>query len=96
MTKKSVPAGLVVCFDFGFTLWNEERAWSEWAQWLGVSTLDFFTVLGSVIQRGEHHHGAFEAFRPGINLAQEGEMRKAVLRYALLERLSGAEKSRRS
>jgi HAD superfamily hydrolase (TIGR01549 family) len=76
MIKKSHAGVRVVFFDFGFTLWNEERAWSEWAQWLGVSTLDFFTVLGSVIERGEHHHRAFELFRPGINLARERERRK--------------------
>jgi len=76
MTKTSLPAVRVVFFDFGFTLWNEERAWTDWAQWLGVSTLDFFTVLGSVIERGERHHCAFEVFRPGINLAQERELRR--------------------
>jgi HAD superfamily hydrolase (TIGR01549 family) len=76
MTLKSLPAVRTVFFDFGFTLWDEKRSWSDWAQWLGVSTLDFFTVLGSVIERGEHHHRAFEAFRPAINLAQERELRK--------------------
>ena len=76
MTKKSFPTVRVVFFDFGFTLWNEERAWTEWAQWLGVPTLDFFTMLGSVIERGEHHHRAFEVFRPGIDLAQERELRR--------------------
>jgi HAD superfamily hydrolase (TIGR01549 family) len=66
----------VVFFDFGFTLWDEERAWVAWAQWLGVGTLDFFTVLGSVIERGEHHHRAFETLRPGIDIARERERRK--------------------
>jgi HAD superfamily hydrolase (TIGR01549 family) len=76
MTERSQPRVQVVFFDFGFTLWNEERAWTEWAQWLGVSTLDFFTVLGSVIERGKHHHRAFELFRPGIDLAREREWRR--------------------
>jgi HAD superfamily hydrolase (TIGR01549 family) len=71
-----IPAIRVVFFDFGFTLWDEERAWSAWAQWLGVRTLDFFTVLGSVIERGEHHYRAFEILRPGIDIARERERRK--------------------
>jgi HAD superfamily hydrolase (TIGR01549 family) len=66
----------VVFFDLGFTLWNEERAWADWASWLGVSALDFFSALGSVIERGEHHHRMFELLRPGIDLRREQELRK--------------------
>ena len=33
-------------------------------------------MLGSVIERGEHHHRAFEVFRRGIDLAQERELRR--------------------
>jgi FMN phosphatase YigB (HAD superfamily) len=65
-----------VFFDLGFTLWNEERAWTSWAQWLGVPISEFFTVLGGVIERGEHHHRAFEILRPGIDLAGERRRRK--------------------
>lgn len=65
----------VVWFDFGCTLWNEQRAWTQWAEWLGVPSLEFFTVLGSVIERGEHHHRAFEIFRPGFDLARERKLR---------------------
>lgn len=74
MTKQK-SALQVVFFDFGFTLWNEERAWNGWADWLCVSRLDFFTVLGGVIERGEHHHRAFEMFRPGIDLVSERKLR---------------------
>lgn len=66
----------VVFFDFGFTLWDEERAWTAWAQWLGVRTLDFFTALGSVIERGEHHHLAFNIVRPGIDIGWERQRMK--------------------
>jgi len=76
MTTESFPAVRVVFFDFGFTLWNEERAWTAWAQWLGVSAFEFFAVLGSVIERGEHHHRAFEVLRPGIDLARERQRRR--------------------
>lgn len=65
----------VVFFDFGFTLWNEQRAWTKWAEWLGVPPLDFFAVLGSVIERGEHHYRAFDFFRPGIDLVRERRLR---------------------
>ena len=71
-----IPAVRVVFFDFGFTLWDEERVWTAWAQWLGVRTLDFFAVLGSVIERGEHHHRAFDIVRPGIDLARERRRRE--------------------
>lgn len=76
MMGESLPAVQVVFFDFGFTLWNEERAWTAWAEWLGVPTLEFFAVLGSVIERREHHHRVFEIFRPGIDLARERERRR--------------------
>jgi len=69
------PKLQVIWFDFGFTLWDEQRAWTSWAEWLGVPPLDFFAVLGSVIERGEHHHRAFEIFRPGIDIAKERELR---------------------
>src|SRR5215472_8219804 len=71
MSTGRFPPLKVVFFDFGFTLWNEQRAWATWAEWLGVQPLDFYAVLGSVIERGEHHHRAFEVFRPGIDLVQE-------------------------
>jgi len=64
----------VVFFDLGFTLWNEERIWADWASWLGVPALEFFSALGSVIERGEHHHRVFELFRPGIDLSREREL----------------------
>ena len=50
---------------------------------------DFFAVLGSVIERGEHHHRAFEVFRPGINLAQERLLRWPQRRVSFGRTLSG-------
>jgi HAD superfamily hydrolase (TIGR01549 family) len=66
----------VVFFDLGFTLWNEERAWAGWASWLGVSALELFSALGSVIERGEHHQQVFELLRPGIDVKREEELRE--------------------
>jgi HAD superfamily hydrolase (TIGR01549 family) len=71
-----ISAVRVVFFDFGFTLWDEQRAWTAWCEWLGVPPLEFFAVLGSVIERREHHHRAFEIVRPGIDLALERQRRK--------------------
>ena len=74
--SESFLAVRVIFFDFGYTLWNEERAWTGWARWLGVPAPEFFAVLGSVIERGEHHHQTFESFRSGIDLAKERRLRK--------------------
>jgi HAD superfamily hydrolase (TIGR01549 family) len=70
-----MPSPRVIWFDFGFTLWNEQRAWTKWAEWLGLPTVEFFAVLGSVIERGEHHLRTFEVFRPGIDLTKERQLR---------------------
>jgi HAD superfamily hydrolase (TIGR01549 family) len=76
MMTEQFPAVRVVFFDFGFTLWDEGRAWTSWAEWLRVPSLEFFAVLGSTIERGEHHHRAFEVFRPGIDLVRERLQRR--------------------
>jgi FMN phosphatase YigB (HAD superfamily) len=70
-----MPSPQVIWFDFGFTLWDEQRAWANWAEWLGLPPLDFFAVLGSVIERGENHLRAFEILRPGIDLTKERQLR---------------------
>jgi FMN phosphatase YigB (HAD superfamily) len=60
-----------VFFDIGETLIDETRIWGEWADWLGVSRLTFFGVLGGLIQRGEPHLRVFDVFRPGFQLEAE-------------------------
>jgi FMN phosphatase YigB (HAD superfamily) len=57
-----------VVFDAGETIVNESRQWRMWADWLGVEHHAFFALLGSVIERGEHHHRVFELLRPGFDL----------------------------
>lgn len=69
-----MPSLRVIWFDFGFTLWDEQHAWTRWAKWLGLPALDFFAVLGSVIERGENHLRAFEICRPGIDLTKERKL----------------------
>jgi HAD superfamily hydrolase (TIGR01549 family) len=41
-----------------------------------VPAYEFFAVLGSVIERGEHHQRAFEIFRPAFELERERERRR--------------------
>lgn len=76
MSARPSSAARVVVFDFGFTLWDEQKSWAGWATWLGVTPLEFYSVLGALIERGEHHHRAFELFRPGFDLAQERQKRR--------------------
>lgn len=63
-----------VVFDVGETLVDETRAWSGWADRLGVSRLTFMTALGAVLARGGTHRDVFELFRPGFDL--DGEWRR--------------------
>lgn len=64
-----------VFFDLGETLINEGEIYGGWADWLGVPRHTFNAVLGSVIERGDHHLAVFEHFRPGFDLAAEEQRR---------------------
>jgi FMN phosphatase YigB (HAD superfamily) len=65
-----------VVFDVGETLLDETRAWSEWADWLGIPRLTFMAGLGAVLTRGGDYRDVFDLFRPGIDL--EAEVRRRV------------------
>ena len=58
-------------FDVGETLVDETRAWSGWADRLGVPRLTFMAALGAVLARGGTHRDVFELFRPGYDLDAE-------------------------
>jgi HAD superfamily hydrolase (TIGR01549 family) len=60
-----------VVFDLGETLVDETRAWTTWADWLGVRPFDLFAVLGAVIERRQDHRRAFEVLRPGFDFERE-------------------------
>jgi HAD superfamily hydrolase (TIGR01549 family) len=61
-----------VVFDVGETIVDETRAWSAWADWLGIPRLTFLAVCGAVIARGiPDHREPFRIFRPGMDLADE-------------------------
>jgi HAD superfamily hydrolase (TIGR01549 family) len=61
-----------VVFDVGETIVDETRAWSAWADWLGIPRLTFLAVCGAVIARDiPDHREPFRIFRPGMDLADE-------------------------
>jgi HAD superfamily hydrolase (TIGR01509 family) len=62
-------------FDVGETLISENRAWLEWADWLGVPPLTFLAVLGGGIERGEDHRYPFRLLRPDADLREERRRR---------------------
>ena len=67
-----------VVFDLGETLVDETRQWSEWADWLGVSTFTLFGAMGAAIAGRRHHLDAFETIRPGFDLDVERAGREAA------------------
>ena len=73
-----------VVFDVGETLIDETRAWSAWADYLGIPRLTFLAGLGAVIARGGDHTEVFDLFRPGLDIPAvladraAGELRDTV------------------
>jgi HAD superfamily hydrolase (TIGR01549 family) len=68
-----------IVFDVGETLVDETRAWSAWADWLGIPRLTFLAVCGATIASGElDHREPLRIFRPGIDLAEELRRREAA------------------
>ena len=63
-------------FDVGETLVDETRAWSGWADRIGVPRLTFMAALGAVLARGGSHREVFELFRPGYDV--DAEWRRLV------------------
>jgi HAD superfamily hydrolase (TIGR01549 family) len=60
-----------VVFDVGETLIDETRAWSGWADRLGVPRLTFMTALGAALARGQSHRDVFDLFAPGVDVDAE-------------------------
>jgi HAD superfamily hydrolase (TIGR01662 family) len=68
-----------VVFDVGETLVDETRAWSAWADWLGIPRLTFLAVCGAVIASGNpDHREPFRIFRAGLDLGDELRKREAA------------------
>ena len=61
-----------VVFDVGETIVDETRAWSSWADWLGIPRLTFLAVCGASIAGGNLDHRApLRIFRPDFDLRTE-------------------------
>ena len=68
-----------IVFDVGETIVDETRAWSAWADWLGIPRLTFLAVCGAVIASGNpDHREPFRIFRPGMDLGEELRKREAA------------------
>lgn len=65
------PAVRAVFLDVGETILDETRMWAAWADWLGVSRLTFFALLGVVIERRQHHREVFRMLRPEMDFELE-------------------------
>ncbi|HLO35279.1 MAG TPA: HAD family hydrolase [Candidatus Deferrimicrobium sp.] len=68
-----------VVFDVGETIVDETRAWSAWADWLGIPRLTFLAVCGASIASGNLDHRApLRIFRPDLDLREELRKREAA------------------
>jgi FMN phosphatase YigB (HAD superfamily) len=67
-----------VAFDVGETLVDETRVWSMWADWLGVPRFTLMSVMGSVVERDEHHQRVFDYFRDDFDVEAAYAARRAA------------------
>lgn len=72
------PGPRAFVFDVGETLVNEDRAWSAWAEWMGVPPGTFFACLGAVIASRRDHREVFEVLRPNFDLEGERKAKEAA------------------
>lgn len=75
-------------FDAGETLFNEERSWREWAEWLDVPPERLLTALDQAIQGRRHHKTAFESVKPGLTFEEQRQQRAAE---GFVERFTAAD-----
>ena len=74
-----------VFFDIGETLINETRAWSLFADWLGMPRLTIFGILGGLIAEGRDHRDLFAIVRPGLTAAEIVRDFRAEVRDGFLQ-----------
>jgi FMN phosphatase YigB (HAD superfamily) len=73
-----------VAFDVGETLVDETRVWSMWADWLGVPRFTLMGLMGSMVERDEHHQRVFDYFRDNFDLDEAyAARREAGLAFRL-------------
>ena len=59
-----------VFFDVGSTLVDETRMLAGWADWLGVSRMDFYAAVGAAIQAELPYRRVFEMVAPHVDMAE--------------------------
>ena len=67
-----------VVFDVGETLVDENPRWCGLAEWLGVSTLTQYGVLGGLAARGEDHQRFVSLLKPGASFEEERAAKEAA------------------
>ncbi|GAB7185492.1 HAD family hydrolase [Kitasatospora sp. Ki12] len=67
-----------VVFDIGETLISDDRYWSDWARWLGVSPHLMSALVGAVVAQGRDNADAIRVLRPGADIAAEWRARRAA------------------
>jgi HAD superfamily hydrolase (TIGR01662 family) len=67
-----------VVLDVGETLVDESRTWKAWADELGISHLEFMSVFGAVVARGQGYQDVGDYF-PDIDWAARREAVHAKL-----------------
>lgn len=64
--------------DIGETLVRDDRYWSSWADWLGLSRHTLSTLVGAAVAQGRDNADAVRMLRPGIDIAAEYRAREAA------------------
>ncbi|MGW7359485.1 HAD family hydrolase [Streptomyces sp. NPDC054802] len=74
-----------IVFDVGETLTRDDRYWTSWADWLGVSRHTVAALVGAVTVQGRDNADALKLLRPGIDLEAEYAAREAAGRGERLD-----------
>ncbi|MEW2623940.1 HAD family hydrolase [Streptomyces sp. NPDC048106] len=67
-----------IVFDVGETLIRDDRYWTAWADWLGVSRHTVSALVGAVVAQGRDNSDVLRILRPGIDIPAEYAAREAA------------------
>src|SRR5882757_5823983 len=57
---------------------SDDRAWADWADWLGVRPHTLSALVGMVVSQGRDNADALRMVRPDLNLPAEYAAREAA------------------
>jgi HAD superfamily hydrolase (TIGR01549 family) len=75
-----------VVLDIGETLVSDARYWADWARWLGVPAHTMSALVGAVVAQGRDNADAIRIIKPGCDVAEEWEARRAAGQDEFLDR----------